>query len=711
MVHQISRTAAVIAGGALVLAGAMVTPAMQTQAAQTRSAQTPATDPSAHNRCTTMPAPSLEIEELGPVETEAAMNAFAVGEGPDGREVMLVQGGTKAARTVIGVVDPLTGELLDSVRLPNIIDSLSPLTGPDGRLYVPGFPGDYDNTNLVAIDPLTLEVEDLGKAIESETHIARMQVVGNEIWAGTFPNAHIQSYDIETGEYTDHGTIDEDEWYARSIAHDGDHTIYVGTEGSGRIIQWDLDSGQRVDLPLPPEMNPYDYRISLMSYQGGLLFAFFGASADWHVYDIDAGDWIDVLRSNPPSMPTEVDPETNRMYFASNGDAGLHYFDFDNREFGNEGWEQALSSSTAGAGLQLMDLDHADWPGLTVVGQGRNGGIWRYNPATEHAEMQPDAELPESGMLIRALHIGPDDKTYFGLGYNSGFLTRYNAESGEFERQSPFTTSQVHNFLTASDGTMYLSSYSHAGLLQYDPAEPYEWGVNPRQITNFGEQMQDRLFGLTEAGGKIVVGGSGQRGHEDGILAVYDPQSDEVTRHEAPLPGHQIMSLETVGEVVYGGTSILTPGADPVEDESKIFAFDPETGEVLWETVPFPGNETISELTAREDGKLWGLTNDDVAFLFDPRTRQVLREVEVGPGGSFDGLSVLNEGVDGCLYGGTASGSIFRLDPRTGRTVQFDEPGVAISQAADGSLHWTDGANVYIGELQERRDPPAADGG
>lgn len=650
--------------------------------------------------------PKLELEfaDHGPIETAVLQNSFDVGKGPDGRDVMLIQGGTTAWGTVVGAMDPLTGELLDETRIPEITQSLSPVTGPDGRLYVPGYPGDYKTTNLMAYDPATKEVENLGIGILTETHLSRIQWVGDTLWAGTFPNGHVQSYDLGTKEYTDHGRVDHNEWYARSIAHDGQHTIYVGAEGTGRIIQWNLETGEKADLPQPPTKEPSDYTVMLLAYEQGMLFGRYGGSSTWHAYDTTAGEWVDSLPANP-SMPTKVDPSSGRMYFASNGANGLHYFDFEARKFVAEGWAQHLTSANSGAGIHLMDLGHPDWPGLTVVGQGRTGGIWRYNPTTKRGEMLPDAELPKSGQSVRAMHLGPDDKLYFGMSFNARLLSRFNLSSGEFEKQAPFTTAQIHSHITTSDGAIFMGSYTDAGLIRYDPSEVYEWEVNPRKVHDFDADEQDRVFGLTELDGKLIVGTTGQRGKADGVIGVYDLATGEMTTHVAPLPGHQITAMATVDGVVIGGTSIVTPGADPVASESKIFAFDPVSGEILWEEVPLSGNATIAELTVTEDGLIWGLTNDDHAFQFDPVTRTVVQEVVVGPGGSFDGYSVLREGVDGHLYGATASGSMFRLNPENGDLRSFDQQGVSIVQTQDGTLHWTDGVSLFSGRMIDREPP------
>lgn len=643
-----------------------------------------------------------EIEDYGPVGTEVSQNSFDVGTWTDGRPVMIVQGGTKSWRTALAVVDPLTGEMLYETRIMEIMQSLSPETGPDGKFYIPGYPGDYDTTNLVRFDPQTQEIEDLGIGIPGETHIARMQWEGDTLWMGTYPNAHVQSYDLNTGEYTDHGRVDENEWYARSIAHDGDHTVYVGTEGTARIIKWDLETGEKEDLPKPPDGAASDYTVMLMKYAEGFIFARYGGSSMWHAYDTEAGEWVDQLRSTA-SMPTDVDPDTGKIFFGSPD--GLHYFDFEAREFVLEGWGQKLSGSLAGGGIQLMDLQHEDWPGLTVVGQGRSGGIWRYNPERQYGEVQNDAELPESGQLIRAMHL-EDGQLYYGMGINSGMLATFDIESKEYETRSPFSTQQIHNHLTGSDGAIYMATYTSAGIIRYDPDEPYAWQTNPKQIFDFDkEEGQDRIFGLTELDGKLIMGTTGQRGMADGVIAVYDMATEELDTYIAPLPGHQITAFTIADGKAIGGTSIVTPGEDPVAEESLIFELDPADGSIVWQDAPLPGNETVAELVARDDGKVWGLTNDDVLFLYDPASREILEEIPVGPGGSHDGYSVINQGVDGHWYGATVSGSMFRLQPDTGEVQRFEEYGVVIEQAPDGTLFWNDAVSTFSGTMAEEPEP------
>lgn len=658
----------------------------------------PATDP---DSCSIVPPAKLDVTNYGVARSELRLNSIATGKWADGRPVVYVQGGTPGDSAVLGAVDPMTQELLFSTRIPEITQSLSPVTGPDGKIYVPGFPGDYAGTNLVRFNPQTQEMENLGQAVESETHITRMQVVGDTIWMGTFPNAHIVSFDTTTDTYTDHGRIAEDEWYARAIAHDGQDTIYAGTEGRTRIVEWNLRTGEKRDLPMPENLKDGDFRTSLMAYQGGLLFAYFTASMDWHVWDPTEEEWIATLEKNAPSMPTQIHPDTGRMYFPNNTTNRLFYFDFQTRTFGDEGWNQTINYYIGGGGLDLIDLEHPDWPGTTVVGMGRKGGLWLYNPSTKQGALYSDAELPMSSTTIRTLHVGPDGMTYLGYGLNGGALSRFNPTSDEIETQTPFSGSQVHRIYTASDGTMYMGTYTDAQLVRYDPSKPYLWGENPRNVARFGDQMQDRLFALAEVdSGKIAIGGWGKRGNHHGLLATYDPTTDEVNRYTDILPGHQKLSMISMGNHVIGGTSVATPGATPIEPSAKIYAWDPESGKLLWETVPIEGVQSIHALFPREDGKIWATTGGNLTFLFDPETRSVVQEIPIGGEG-------LSEGVDGYLYSSTGGGVMWRMDPNSGDFKRFDQRGYYPVQGPDGSLYWTDQTQLFRGRLIHEREDGA----
>lgn len=643
-----------------------------------------------------------EVTDLGVVRWEPKMNTSCVGIWRDGRPVLFVQGGSPGDGVRFGVLDARTGESLAQHHLTQIRDSLSMVTGPDGRVYIPGW---GPEARVLVYDPQTDGFEDLGVAVEGETHICRMQVLPTgELWGGTYPNGHIFSWDPTTRAYTNHGQLGEGEWYARSVAHDGDHTLYVGTEGSARLFQYDLRTWRRSEILQPADMDPADYRIALMAWRGGLLFAQYSVSGHWHVWDPAAQEWIFRTPAGATSMPTELYPGTSKVYLADREGERLAWFDVATRGYGHADWDQQLTSKRGGGNLNLVDL--GDPRGPHVIGMGRDRAIWHFHPPTGTGRMLEDAELPAARLTLRSLGVGPDDKVYVGYGFNSGLLTRWNPATEKFEHLTPAPGNQLHSQLVASDGTMWLGTYSNAVLLRYRPDQPYAWGHNARVADEFGDDMQDRLFGLAELpDGRIAIGGLGKRGWPHGILALHDPATGETVRHRELLPGHEIMALTTVGSTLYGATSIETPGLDPRVPDAVIFAFDTETDTLSW-TAELPGVATVSKLLARRDGQLWAMTTLGDLRLFDPASRTVQQVVPVGePGGNY-AFATLNPSAtagsegDGHWYGSTASGAMFRFDPETGAAQRLGE-GEYLVRTSDDTLYWVEGwTNLVRGRLK-----------
>lgn len=673
-----------LAGTALVVAGP-VAPAMAKSAAR----RSPADGDCRGG----IPPMDVDVESLGVAVREVKMNASSVGY-VDGRPVLYVQGGTPTNPVQFAMLDAVTGTRLRHYEIAELGDSLSMITAPDGKVYIPGWGPD---ALLFRYDPTTDTMANLGEAVAGESHIARLVAAEDgTLYGGTYPNGHVFSYDPATERFTDYGRLDGNERYARSVAYDEAGHLYAGTEGTGRLIRVDLATGERVEIPQPATMNPDDYRISLMAWRDGLLFAYYGGSLEWHVYDPAARQWVAHLPRSAPSMPTEISAD-GKVYFANDTDKRLFAFDIGTREYAPVGWDQPLDYTLGGGGINLIELGHPDFPGESVIGMGRNGGVWRYHPATGHGDVLTDAELPTTPVTIRCFGSGRDGEVYVGLTFSQGHLVTYHPETGEMtDADAPTLTRQVHQILTTDDA-VYLGTYTGAAFQRYDPSRPVG-ETNPRVVFDLSEHHQDRMFGLAEAGDRIAIGTLGMRGQESGRLLFYTPATGEVTDFGEILYGHQLIAMGVVGNTLYIGTSINTPGADPVAEEARIVAWDLTTDTVTWQAAPVPGLMTISALVPREDGHLWALTTEGTVFRFNPEKRQVEHTVQVtGPGG-VDGYPKLAAGKDGLCYGSTGTGKVFALHPGSGDHKVLTD-GKYLLPHTDGRLYCARGSEMFRATL------------
>lgn len=641
-----------------------------------------------------VPLMSVEVESLGVPVTELRMNVSATGYLPDGSPVLYVQGGSPQNAVQFAALDPITGKQLRHHAIEELDDSLSMIATSDGRVYIPGW---GPEALLFQYDPATDTMKNLGHAVAGESHITRIvEAADGTIYGGTFPHGHVWSFNPQTEAFTDYGQVDPDEYYARAVAHDEQGNLYVGTEGTARIIKLNLASGTRTEIPQPPTMKPGDYRISLMAQRNGLIMAYYSGSLEWHVYDPATQTWVAHLPKSAPSMPTAVDA-SGLVYFSNNVVNKLQSFNTTTYEVADAGWSRAVNYYLGGGGMNLLDLKHPSYPGQSVVGMGRRGEMWRFNIATGHSNVMPTAEMPRTPVTIRSFGRGPNGLVYVGLSFNNGNLVTYDPTADAISvTPAGGLAGQIHQYLS-TDNVMYMGTYTGAVLRRLDPFRPVGAG-NPEIIFNLNDLHQDRIFALADTGDRIAAGTLGKRGQATGRLLFHTPATGEVVDHGEMFPGHQLIAMAVVGNTLYIGTSVNTPGADPIEPEAKIIAWDLLTDTVAWQHVPVPGLQTISALVPTPNGDLWALTNSGTVFKFDPRLKRLRQQTTIdGPGGSH-GFPKLSMGIDGLLYGSTGSGKIFALNPHSGgyRTLAT---GNYVLPHSDGNLYFARGPEMFKATL------------
>lgn len=630
-------------------------------------------------------------ELLGIPLTQKRVAASLAGQWTDDRPVMYLIGGSPGEDVQFAVLDMETGQQIASHPITEINDALTVVQAPDGKVYIPGWGA---TALLLEYDPATDTMTNLGIAVEGESHITRLDVAPNgALVGGTYPNAHVFAYHPNSKVFVDHGRVHPTQQYARSVAHDRNGGVYIGTEGEAHVLHLDLSTDEVSEIALPPDMEPDDYRVSLLAWRNDKLFAFFTGSHDWHVYDPATTTWnVRIPGQHAPSMPTMPDSD-NLIYFPHSGLDTLIVYDLSDDTWVESTWDEPMTYSLGGAGLTLIDLPLPGYGEDTVAGMSRDGSLWYWNRHTGNGIVRTDVESTTTDIVIRAIGVGPDDNIYVGMSFSNGALHCHDPSTGEGTLLTGGPTSQVHKF-EASELKLYLGTYSNAVLLEYDPGQPYDFGTNPREILELGSRQQDRLFGLEDLGDRLAVGSWGKRGQGTGRLVFVNYASDEVVDHGEILPGHQIIALVHQDSMLFGGTSISTPGGDPTEPEALVFAWDLTSDSVAWHVPPIAGESSISELIMAPDGMIWGITGEHRLFHFDPATRKTLGVIEPVGNGGISGRPRLHYGPDGTLYGSTGNGVVFRVD-QGNYTRSTLTTGANLALDADGGLYFSRGAELW----------------
>lgn len=629
-------------------------------------------------------APS--IENLGVPISTVRVTSATFGYWRDGRPVVYTAGGQPENPMRFTVLDASTGEQLDAHTVPDTHRGNHLLLAPDGNVYIASWgPHAY----LLRYSPESGTITNLGFGIPDDVVITKLVAGDNGfIYGGGYPSGHVFSYNTETESFADLGQAVDEEPFAYSLAY-APGQLFVGTEPHARLVSIDLATGERTSIDTP-EWTAGETRHFHLAYRGGLLFSYTSPSLDWHVYDTETGEWIDRIERNGQGGLTEVD-ENGNVYFGKLTD-GLYRYNLEDRSGGPVGWP--LTSAEASSGTSLLDLKDPEWPGQTVVGMGSRGDMWLWNPQTQRGEKRP-MDVPSFPMTIRSLGLGPDENVYIGGGTSEVTVAAYDTTNEEFLNFTRGPAARVDAIASMND-KVFFTTYGQGILFEYDPAKPYNYGNNPRQVFQlYADYHQERIYALSRLDEfTLALGTIGGRGVDTGQLFLYNDESKEKIDLGEPLQGHAIASLTNIDGYLIGGTTVDVLGGESPVDEARIFVWDLEAGELIWDGVPEPGAKDVSELVVDDNGQVWGLTTSGKVFTFDLATREFGDLVSVGRAGGLWGHGTLEFGPDKRLYGATAPGEVFVLDPNTLAAETLADGEYAMFDSS-GRLYYAQGGSLY----------------
>ncbi|WP_213522263.1 collagen-like protein [Paenibacillus sp. J31TS4] len=662
------------------------------------------------------PVPVNAIEnvaqDLGVQVRKATIMRGDLGKYGDGRDVLytVVQG----SPSIFTVIDVSTEQVIASQPLPNTEGAWSVKVSSDGSVYL----GAYNLGLLYRYIPSTGEMKNLGHPLASKDAVLYPMDTGKDgkMYGGTYSTGSIYEYDPATDKFTDFGTMavqnSGERWVRVTVVDPETNKIYAGVGNQPRLVEYDMATGTKKDLL------PEKYRNIIAVYDlnlvGGKLFARKEANNSFETFVLDARTGAEVLLTNGDTGEqgyslinysrgvSPKSPIANKLYYAGvNGK--MFEYDLDKDTY------RSLGVSIDGAAIAYgyLELQEEGFPGYSLVGLSGNGGkMFKYNLATGNVKLT-DVALPAEPIKIHDIGKGPDGKIYT-TGYLAGNVGVHTPTSG---------TSMYLNGISQSEGMtvvgnkMYFGIYPDAKIYEYDLAKPWNRDnsdkLNPVQIFTMskneqipGYTLQDRPFAMAGADdrGKLFVGTVPKNALLGGALAVYDVN----TRTEPEIywnlvPDQSILSLVYKDGMLYGGTSIHGgQGGTPKAAEAVLFMWDVDKKEMVYQTVPVPGKQSITALHVGPDGMIWGLANGAL-FQFDPQTKRVIFSKDAFPSASgrwIDGS--FETGTDGNLYA-TVGGNFFKVDVESKQVEVLATKTQKVAQDDYGHfyLYTADGTKLY----------------
>jgi streptogramin lyase len=592
--------------------------------------------------------------DLGIPVREAIIWGGHVGPGESGKlDTIYLSFGQYKAPLFLLAVNPDTGRMKQfNGPLSSEMGSWGFTIDQENRIYL----GSYYNARLLRFNPKTEEWEDLGRpGGETESFICALTTAPDgKIWGGTHPSAKLFCYDPKTGVSEDFGRMDPDQFYCYPTAGE-DGLIYCAIQFEKMdIVVFDPLKKVKKSLIAPDGRRPG--RVNLSRGKDAKIYAHFVSSNQW--FRVEDGERLVGVSRSDISLIPKVLPDGRDFY--SVGNNLLKIRDPVTKE------EKAIPLRYEAAGSFIF-----------VVGAGPEGRIYG------------------SSMLpLRLFAYNPQTQSLDNLG------------------KLPNVNGEIYS-MGLLDEKLYLCSYPEARLSVYDPKRPLRFGegedANPKDLGPIGgEQYRPRAM-IAGPHGRVYIGSYPDYGHLGGAISVYDLRKNEKRVYRHIVQNQSIASLAYIdkldliaaGSSVRGGT-----GTHAVEKEARLLLWDPREEKKIFEGIPVPEARTIFSLAATADGIIYGITNNEKVFVFDPEKREVRKIFDLGFKEPRE-ISLLL-GPDLRLYG-LAKEAIFFIDPRHEEVTLIGKPPVPIHSGMailGRKIYFGSGANLWEFEIPNEPSKP-----
>jgi hypothetical protein len=445
-----------------------------------------------------------------------------------------------------------------------------------------------------------------------------------------------------------------------AIGGEGDGCIYFGTYPNACVGRYEIATGKTHVWPHAASRTIYVSNFSV-DPAGGVRFKAWGPDEVWmHLGPSDA----EPKRVEPPA------PEP-----AATTRPGVAKGDVDAPE---PSW--------------TLRVDNAE---ITI---GHYGSLQRRDLASGAVKRARLDNLSPGGNLIMFLEaVTPD--CVLGANYSQQHLWCLNPFTGDVrvsEAMIARTTGQP-NSAVALNGKAYVGTYIRAIVSEFDPAKPFAFRENPREVGElFMKLHQTRPAAAATDGRLVYFGSEADYSRLGGALAVFDPKTRAFDAYGDVVKDQNVTSLacDASNKLVWGGTNRWGEmrSSPPTQPSAVVFAFDAKTRKVVATVTPWPGADEVRVAGCTDDGMVIATWGGAVAVI-DGASREVL----------FNGAwpvipqNGIRHGADGQLYL-LSGGTLLRWDvKRNVMTAVGQAPGACrfFTEPSPGVWLMADATSVY----------------
>lgn len=512
------------------------------------------------------------------------------------------------------------------------------------------------NSQFVEFDVASKRFTFHGK-VNGKTAMSLTEDKDGRIWAATYPNNQLVSFNPQNSSLQNHGQLAKESWtqYPRSIAVDAHGWVYVGS---------------------------------------GL------AASQIYAYNIQSHATQALLSSSQRVSGTAVVTQSqSNVVYARNG---RQQFMLTNGKASglNAGAQVAESSLKGGAqnlvdrefpsGRRLVSVDMHDRTLVTRDASGQQKTV-KFNYTTQ-------------GAALTFVCATGDNKVCGGTRFPMHTFY-YSAGDNKFDsKQLP----RQPNVMAALGSRLYVAAYPDGKLFQESENGKNEFSEVLNAYPSINRPHAMLIMG---GGSQIALAGTPEYGTTGGGMMFWNRSSGQKSRidHWHLVPNHSVQAMvELSNGMLLGGTTVApgTGGVTKATDSSELFLMDANTHEVRWRGAPVPGAKTITDLMVGTDGLVYGLADSVDLFVFNPNNRQVVSvnrfSKDLGPSMYAQGTRAFVKGTDGSIYVLLYNG-IGKVDAKAHTVSRVVSSPVRITvggAAANGRIYFGSNNHLYSWKAQ-----------
>ncbi len=488
------------------------------------------------------------------------------------------------------------------------------------------------------------------------------------IWSVTYPQSGVASFNPKTREFKDFGHVHKENWeqYQRYVATDSAGWLYFGI-GNTRSLIMGLDPVTGQAKPLLPDEERVQGSAEVHRDLNGKVYGYSGAGEKW--YEFYKGE----------ARALSKRPELKPKHFISSSQALFH------KDFPD--------------GKKITECDLVER--VLVVADPKTGTSVRHQ-----------FNYSSEGAHIMNLATASDGTICGGTAFPMRFFS-FDPATGRWTHREAYGQ---WNTVTRLDQLFFVGTYTHGGLLQWDPSRPWVNTVlgkadcNPHLLTQAHNTINRPHKVLATPDGRwLVLAGTPGYGMTGGGLLIWDRTAGKETllEHTNILPLHSTMSLVALpdGKILGGSTTSPGTGGEKKAKLAELYVMDLASGKVEWHEPLLPSVNTYSDLAPAPRGLVYGMADYARFFVFDPAQRKIVYErrvtEEFGQASGGQGPRIFVPDAVGATYVLFRRG-IARVEPKTYKLTLVAKSPVSIDVGGEyfnGRIYFAHGSHLYSYKL------------